>query len=92
MRYLRRISDRHQITIPPGLLAEAGIPEGALFSIVAEGGRLILEPREVSAKDLAKEDWDKIEKLVRKQEATGQYEEYPDPSAAKGYFKKLRRR
>ena len=92
MRYLRRISDRHQITIPPSLMTEAGIPEGGLVSIVAEGGRLILEPRELAGKELAKEDWDKIEKLVRKQEAAGQYEEYPDPSAAKGYFKKLRRR
>jgi hypothetical protein len=92
MRYLRRVSGRHQITIPPSLMAEAGIPDGGLVSIVAEGGRLILEPREVSDKELEREDWDKIEKLVSREEAAGRYTEYPDPASAKKHLKKLRRR
>jgi hypothetical protein len=92
MRYLRRISDRHQITIPPGLMAEAGIPEGALFSIIAEGGRLILEPREVSEKGLDREDWEEMGRLVRRQEAAGRYTEYPDAAGAQKHLRKLRRR
>ena len=91
MSYLRRISDRHQVTIPPSLLAEAGIPEGAMVSIVAENGRIVLEPREIAEKDLSKEDWDELERLFKKQEDSGRYTDYLDPESAKKHFKKLRK-
>ena len=91
MSTLRRISERHQITIPPSLLAEAGIPEGAMVSIVAEKGRIVLEPRTIAEDDLSQEDWDELEKLVRRQEASGLFTEYRDPESAKGHFKKLRK-
>ena len=90
MSYLRRISQRNQITIPPSLLSQAGIPEGSMVSIVAESGRIILEPRQVEEKDLSKEDWGALEGLVRRQEASGRYADYPDPESAKKHFKKLK--
>ncbi|MFA5138655.1 MAG: AbrB/MazE/SpoVT family DNA-binding domain-containing protein [Elusimicrobiota bacterium] len=88
MPYLRRISERHQITIPPNLLAEAGIPEGALVSIVAEGGRIILEPKQLADPELEKEDWAALDSLVAEQKTSGAYAEFSDPASAKKHFKK----
>ena len=88
MPYLRRISERHQITIPPSLLAKAGIPEGALLSIEAEEGRIILEPRQLADLELEKEDWAALDSLVAEQKASGAYTEFPDPAGAKKHFKK----
>ena len=92
MRYLRRLSERHQITIPPSLMEEAGIPEGSMVSIVAENGRLVLEPRTVAEEGLSQEDWKAMDALVRRQEAAGDFKEYPDPASAKAHLKKLRKR
>lgn len=91
MPYLRRISGRHQITIPPDLLSEAGIAEGGLVSIVAEGGRIILEPRKLADPELEKEDWAALDSLVAEQLAAGQYTEYPDPVSARKHLKKLKK-
>ncbi|MBI4679236.1 MAG: AbrB/MazE/SpoVT family DNA-binding domain-containing protein [Elusimicrobia bacterium] len=91
MPCLRRISERHQVTIPPSLLEAAGIPEGALVSIEAEPGRIILEPRAVSGHDLGEEDWKAMDMLVREHMASGRYTEYPDARSAKKHLKRLRK-
>ncbi|MFA6315994.1 MAG: AbrB/MazE/SpoVT family DNA-binding domain-containing protein [Elusimicrobiota bacterium] len=91
MSYLRRISERHQVTIPPSLLDAAGIPEGALVSIIAEPGRIILEPRQILQKDLSDEDWKALDSLVKDQLNQGKYEECPDPRSAKKHLRRLRK-
>ena len=86
MATLRRISDRNQITLPPLIMKEAGITYGSIVEIEARDGKIILEPREIKEKDLGKEDWDAMDRLVRRQVKRGEYVEYPDPHAAKKHF------
>lgn len=90
MPYLRRISDRHQVTIPPSLLDKAGIQEGALVSIEAEEGRIILEPRAVAGLDLGAEDWDALDRLVQRQVVSKEFAEYPDAAGAKKHLRRLK--
>lgn len=90
MPYLRRISDRRQVTIPPSLLDKAGIQEGALVSIEAEEGRIILEPKAVAGPDLGAEDWDALDHLVRRQVVSKEYDEFPDAAGAKKHLRRLK--
>ncbi len=86
---LRRLNSRHQITIPPGLLREAGAPEGGLYSIRAEPGRIILEPKELQDKEFEETDWRALDRLVKRQLKDRRFTEYPSPEAAKVHFKRL---
>ena len=91
MATLRRISYRNQITLPPKVLKEAGAGYGTLFSIEAKDGKIILEPKEVLDKELAPEDWEAMDRLVRKQVKAGQFTEYADPQHAKKHFSRSRK-
>lgn len=86
MPYLRRISERHQVTIPPILLKQAGVSEGTLFSINRDRNRIILEPIELTSKDWTKEDWDQMDKLLKKQLQAKEFREYPNPQEAKKHL------
>ena len=89
MPYLRRMRDRHQITIPPTILREAGAlaPE-TLFLISVDEGKIVLEPRKVvSGGDWDAEDFDLLEKLVKKQLQSKSYTEYDNPKAAKKHLR-----
>ncbi|MBI3552728.1 MAG: AbrB/MazE/SpoVT family DNA-binding domain-containing protein [Elusimicrobia bacterium] len=87
MGKLLRVSDRHQITIPPSVLRDAGLTEGSYVAIEARGGKIILEPRDLSGKEFSAEDWDKMDGLVAKQVRGKKYSEYPDPRRAKEHLK-----
>ena len=91
MSVLRRLSDRHQITIPPKLLRDAGLPEGGRYSIQAEPGRITLEPKEVSDRELEEKDWKVLETLLKKQARAKEFTEYPNPQAAKSHLRRLRK-
>ena len=91
MATLRRISYRNQLTLPPSVLREAGLGYGSLVAIEARDGKIILEPKEVRERDLAPEDWDALDRLVRRQVKAGEYTEYPDPGKAKKHFQRPRK-
>ena len=90
MSYLRGINDRRQITIPPSVLREVGVGDGAYFTIHAESGRIVLEPREISGKGLAKEDWKLLDQFVKKQTKSGQATRYESPSDARKHLDRFR--
>ncbi len=91
MATLRKINERHQITIPPSILRDAGLPSAGLYSIEAKEGKIILEPQEIKGKDLEEEDWKALEAFIRKQVDSGEWTQYPNPQAAKSHFKRLRK-
>ena len=86
MPKLLRVSDRHQITIPPSVLRDAGLTSGSYVAIEARGGKIVLEPRKVE-EGLAPEDWVKLDHLVGKQVRGRRYTEYPDAKRAKEHLK-----
>lgn len=92
MAYIRHISERHQITIPPSLLKEVGAPPyGGLFSIKAEKGKIILEPKKVVSEDWTDEDFKLLDKLVQKQLRSKSYTTYKDPKEAKKHLDRWRK-
>lgn len=91
MAILRRLNERRQITIPASLIRDAGLPEGGLYSVQVEEGRIVLEPKELKDRELEKEDWKALEALVAEQVRKGHFTEYPSPRAAKRHLKRIRR-
>ena len=89
MATLRKINERHQITIPAGVLRDAGLPSGGLYSIEAKDGKIILEPKEIGDKNLEEEDWKALESMVHRQTHSGGSTLYPNPQTAKNHFKRL---
>ena len=90
MSRLRSLNDRRQITLPPAVLREAGVEEGAYFAIHAERGRIVLEPRQVSDKGLAKEDWALLDRVVKRQIKAGQATRYASPREARKHLDRFR--
>lgn len=88
MPKLLRVSDRHQITIPPDVMRDAGLTEGSYVAIQARGGKIILEPKEVAEPEFSDEDFKKLDALVRKETRAGHYTEYASPEEAKKHFKR----
>ena len=87
MRKLLRVSDRHQITLPPAVLKDAGVGEGSYLEIRVREGKIVLEPTELSEKPLSAQDWEKLDQLVKKQVRNRQYSEYSSPKEAKKHLK-----
>ena len=92
MRHLRHMNDRHQLTIPSEILKEVGVSEThALFSIDAQDGRIVLEPKKVTTQDLSEEDWGRLDRLVKKQVSGKRYTQYGDPQKARSHFSKFKK-
>lgn len=89
---IRRLNERNQITIPPDLLAAVGADKGGVFAISADGGRIVLVPCQISARDYPEADWEALALAVREQTARGEYTEYATPQAAKAHLRKPRSR
>ena len=89
MPKLRRLNDRNQITLPPSVLREAGVGHGALFSIDARDGKIILVPKKVVDDDYTQAELDALDRLVKRQLKAGAYTEYASPKEA---LKHLRRK
>ena len=87
MKKLLRVSERHQITLPPSVMRDAGLTEGSYVAVEARDGKIILEPKPLSEKTLAREDWDKIDGLVKKQLRLHAYSEYSSPREAKKHLR-----
>jgi len=87
MTKLLRVSDRHQITIPSDVMRDAGISEGSYLAIRAREGKIVLEPQEISQQEFSREDWDALDRLLRRQVALRHYTEYPSPRDAKKHLK-----
>ena len=87
MRKLLRVSERHQITLPPQILKDAGVAEGAYLEIEARDGKIILEPKNLESETFSADDWKKLDELVSHQVKARRYAEYPDPRSAKRHLK-----
>jgi bifunctional DNA-binding transcriptional regulator/antitoxin component of YhaV-PrlF toxin-antitoxin module len=89
MKVLRQVNSRNQITLPPKVLKRARICAGDYIEIVGEEGRVVLRPTEISDKGLSDEDWDKLERLVKREIAAGAARDYDSVEKAKGHLRKL---
>lgn len=87
MRKLLRVSDRHQITLPPSAMKDAGLREGSYVAVRAEKGKIVLEPVSVKAAEWMREDWDKLDDLVASQVRSRRFTDYPSPKEAKKHLK-----
>ena len=89
MKVLRQVNSRNQITLPPRVMKQARIRPGDYVEIVGEEGEVVVRPMTISEKGLSDEDWDKLERLVKKQVAAGAVREYDSVARAKRHLRKL---
>lgn len=90
MARLLRVSDRHQITLPPMVLRNLGISEGAYLSVEARNGKIILEPTRLENDPLADSDIDLLDKLVKRERKAGRFTQYANPKAARAHLKRFK--
>lgn len=90
MARLLRVSDRHQITLPPMVLRDVGISEGAYLSVEAKNGKIILVPKRLEEGELAEKDVELLDKLVKRERKAGRLTEYPNPKAARGHLERFK--
>jgi len=86
---LRQISKKRQITLPPEVLKDTGSKPGDYLEVLSEKGKIILIPKTVEDKFLTDEEWDKLDKLVKKQRRQGKYTLYTNAEEAKKHSRKL---
>ncbi len=87
---IRAINDRRQITLPPSVLQELGVGEGAYFAIHTEKGRIVLEPRAISDKGLGADEWALLGRMVKRQVKAGEVTTYQSPKAARKHLDRFR--
>lgn len=87
---IRKLNERNQITIPPDILESVGADQGDLFEISTQSGKIILQPRQVTAKDYPGADWQAFQMQLNEQTARGDYTEYTSTTAAKKHLRKLK--
>ncbi|MBI4238023.1 MAG: AbrB/MazE/SpoVT family DNA-binding domain-containing protein [Deltaproteobacteria bacterium] len=87
----RKLNERNQITIPPDVLESVGADPGDFFEISTRSGTIVLQPRQVAAKEYPDADWHAFHAQLQEQTARGEYTEYPSPSTAKQHFRKLKK-
>lgn len=90
MARLLRVSDRHQITLPPMVLRDVGISEGTYLSVTAKNGKIILEPKRLEAEPLAEKDVELLDKLVKRELKAGRSTQYPNPKAARKHLERFK--
>lgn len=90
MARLLRVSDRHQITLPPMVLRDVGISQGAYLSVTAKNGQIILEPARLEDDPLAEKDMELLDKLVKRELKTGRFTRYPNPMAARKHLERFK--
>lgn len=90
MARLLRVSDRHQITLPPMVLRDLGIAEGAYLSVETKDGKIILVPKRLEDEPLAEKDVELLDKLVKRERKAGRCTEYPNPGAARKHLKRFK--
>lgn len=90
MARLLRVSERHQITLPPMVLRDIGIAEGAYLSVEAKDGKIILVPKRLEDEPIAEKDVELLDKLVRRERKAGRFTEYPNPKAARKHLERFK--
>ena len=90
MARLLRVSDRHQITLPPMVLRDSGISAGAYLSVEAKNGKIILEPKRLEDNELAEPDIELLDQLVKRELKAGRFTQYPNPKAARKHLKRFK--
>ena len=90
MSRLLRISDRHQITLPPRVLRDAGVAEGSYLSVEAKNGKIILEPQRLEDKELSEKDAELLDQLVKRELKAGRFARYPSPKAARKHLERFK--
>ncbi|OGR96429.1 MAG: hypothetical protein A2V88_09385 [Elusimicrobia bacterium RBG_16_66_12] len=90
MPRLLRVSDRHQITLPPMVLRDVGISQGAYLSVVAKNGKIILEPQRLEDKESSEKDVELLDRLVKRELKAGRFTQYPSPKAARKHLERFK--
>jgi AbrB family looped-hinge helix DNA binding protein len=86
MNKLLRVSDRHQITLPPSVMKDAGIAPGSYLEVRAGEGKIVLQPKKLADDGLSGAEWSKIDKLVKRQVRSKRYTEYAGPKEARKHL------
>lgn len=91
---LRKLNQRNQVTIPKSILEKMGTNSGDYFNIHCQNKQIILKPVTITEKDemFTPNEWDKLEKLVARQNKEGKYTEYSNIKEAKKHLRKRMRR
>jgi len=90
MRNIRQINDRNQITLPVSILRSVGLKHGDYIEVKARGSELVLKHKKVEDV-FSDEDWDALDKLVRRQVKAREYTEYSSVSRARAHLKKTKK-
>lgn len=87
------VSERGTVTIPEPIREIAHIQPGDLIEFKPLGDRIILRHlvfrRPTKETFMTNSEWDKFDKLVRRQLKKGQYKSYSDLDQAKAHSRKL---
>jgi AbrB family looped-hinge helix DNA binding protein len=86
MNKLLRVSDRHQITLPPSVMKDAGIAPGSYLEVSAGDGKIVLHPKKLTDDGLSNLEWSKVDKLVKRQVRSKHFSEYQSPKDAKKHL------
>lgn len=93
MKNMAVVSQRGTVTIPEAVRRTAHIHSGDLVEFKPEGDRVIL--RHMIVKSVEKEDylseseWDKLDRLVKKQLKSAEFKSYKNMEEAKLHSRKL---
>lgn len=90
MKMLRQVSERNQVTIPARILRDAGVRPGDYLEVVEDGGAIVLNPTAIGDDTLSRDDWDALDRLVRRETAAKQFTEYADVRTARKHLEKPR--
>jgi len=90
MPRLLRVSDRHQITLPPMVLRDVGISQGAYLSVEAKNGKIILQPQRLEDKDLSEKDVELLDQFVQRERKAGRFTQYSNPKAARKHLERFK--
>jgi len=86
---LRRINERRQITLPPQIMENSGVKIGDYLEVRPEESKIILVPKSVEDKFLNEKEWQKLEKMVKKQRSQKKFTLYCKAEEAKKHSQRL---
>lgn len=90
MKIIRKINERNQITLPKRILEDLNIQPGDYVEIIRSNGDMIVRPKRiVNADELTEDEWEKLEKIVKKQIKDKQYKEYSSAKSARKHVRNI---
>ncbi len=86
---LRRINERRQITLPPQVMENSGVKIGDYLEVKQKESKIVLVPKSVEDKFLNEKEWQKLEKIVKKQRSQKKFTLYSKAEEAKKHSQRL---